>query len=83
MEKCIATGKSVFASLEEARLMVLRFRWGFKIHRDLFGKRIKHRTGRPIQCRAYYCHQCGGYHITKCNKRHFIRYEKMYLQLIS
>ncbi|SEK24743.1 hypothetical protein SAMN05421740_101334 [Parapedobacter koreensis] len=75
-KKCLATGKICFASKMEARLTILRLRWGFKaLHNRLDGRRIKHRQGRPQQRRAYYCPHCGGYHLTKWGERDFKRYE--------
>ncbi len=76
MEKCVATGKAVFASLLEARIVMFNLKWRFKRNRDESGKRIKHRQGRPVQRRAYYCIHCEGYHLTKWKESNFISYQK-------
>jgi hypothetical protein len=63
--KCTATGKVIFSSLLEARLVMFNLKWGYRKHKDINGKRIKHRQGKPAQRRGYYCIHCGGYHLTK------------------
>lgn len=83
MEKCRATGKVIFASAQDARIAMFNLKWGFKKHKDLFGKRIKHRQGRPDQRRAYYCVHCDGYHLTKWKTRAFRHYRKKMNEVIS
>jgi hypothetical protein len=52
--KCTATGKVIFSSLLEARLVMFNLKWGYRKHKDINGKRIKHRQGKPAQRRGYY-----------------------------
>ncbi|MGJ1536297.1 hypothetical protein ACR784_14860 [Sphingobacterium multivorum] len=59
-KKCRETVKVIFASWIEARLVMLDIKWNYLFKRDETGRRIKHRQGRPIQRRAYYCTYCRG-----------------------
>jgi hypothetical protein len=72
--KCTATGKVIFSSLLEARLVMFNLKWGYRKHKDINGKRIKHRQGKPAQRRGYYCIHCGGYHLTKWKANEFNSY---------
>ncbi|QIH31450.1 hypothetical protein [Sphingobacterium sp. DR205] len=73
-KKCRETGKVIFASWIEARLVMLDLKWNYLFKRDRTGRRIKHRQGRPIQRRAYFCTYCRGYHLTKWEKSNFNSY---------
>lgn len=74
--KCMDTGKVSFPSLMEARLAMFLLKWGYKRHRDENGKHLKHRQGRPVQRRVYYCIHCYGYHLTRWTKGDFRSYEE-------
>ena len=75
-KKCLATGKVSFETLIEARIAMFLLKWGYKRHRDIYGKRIKHRQGKPAQKRVYYCPDCDGYHLTKWNQKNFKSYSE-------
>lgn len=70
-QKCIATGKITFSSNLEARIVMFNLKWSYKLHKDLLGKRIKHRQGKPKQKRAYFCQYCNGFHLTKWDANDF------------
>lgn len=74
LQKCVATGKVIFSSYLEARLVMYGLKWGYKRHRDVNGKRIKHRQGKPQQKRVYFCSHCNGYHLTKWDALDFKTY---------
>ena len=76
LKKCRATGKVIFPTLMEAKITMFRLKWGFKHIKDIYGKRIKRRQGKPEQKRAYYCPFCEGYHLTKWNKKSFKAYQE-------
>ncbi len=76
LQKCLATGKVVFASYLEAHIVMFNLKWGYKKHKDIHGKRIKHRQGKPEQKRAYFCTYCNGYHLTKWNANDFNIYSE-------
>lgn len=73
-KKCRATGKVIFPALVDARLTIIRLKWARRIT-DFYGKRIKHRRGKPEQKRAYYCSFCEGYHLTKWERKDFKAYQ--------
>jgi len=73
-KKCRETGKVIFTSWIEAQLVMLDLKWNYLYKRNEEGRRIKHRQGRPIQRRAYYCTHCNGYHLTKWKKSNFNTY---------
>ncbi|MCT1526218.1 hypothetical protein [Sphingobacterium hotanense] len=75
--KCRATGKVIFETLIEAKLTMFRLKWGFRHIKDIYGKRVKHRQGRPVQKRAYYCPHCDGFHLTKWGKSDFKTYQEI------
>jgi hypothetical protein len=72
--KCTATGKVIFSSLLEALLVMFNLKWGYRKHKDINGKRIKHRQGKPAQRRGYFCIHCCGYHLTKWKTNEFNSY---------
>ncbi len=82
MLKCAATGKVIFSSMMEARCVMFNLKWAYKIRKDINGKRIKHRQGRPVQRRAYICPYCEGYHLTRWKTNEFnayvTRHERVY-----
>lgn len=75
-KKCKATGKVTFASFLEAKACMYTLKWNYHRRKDMFGKRIKHRQGKPAQRRVYSCDFCQGYHLTRWKKSHFNKYVK-------
>ena len=61
-QKCEATGKSIYPTLGEAKEAIIKFKSFSKY--TVKGRRVKHRSGKPKQQRAYYCEYCEGYHQT-------------------
>ncbi|MFB2118722.1 hypothetical protein [Parapedobacter sp. 2B3] len=72
MERCSATGKSIFRSLSDAMERVMDFRKNIQQLRN--GRRRKHRQGKPKQKRVYLCEHCNGYHLTSWER--YIRKRK-------
>lgn len=64
-EKCNATGKTRFTTYGDAKIVLFFLKTAWKNRERITGRRIKHRQGRPLQQRIYYCQYCGGYHLTK------------------
>lgn len=62
---CNATGKVCFETYTAAKENITQHKLFAKTRRDLFGKRIKHRQGKPAQKRIYHCPHCNSYHQTK------------------
>jgi hypothetical protein len=67
------TGKVRFATRVEAEVVIFTLRWALK-RKDMNGRRIKHRKGRPVAKRAYYCEYCKGFHVTHWEKSDFNTY---------
>lgn len=67
------TGKVRFASRVEAEVVIFSLRGVLK-RKDENGKRIKHRGGKPVAKRAYYCIYCKGYHVTRWPKSNYNSY---------
>jgi hypothetical protein len=72
--KCMATTKVIFPGITEAREFIFNLKWRYKIQKDINGKRIKHRQGRPEQRWAYYYACCDGVHITRWKPSEFNNY---------
>lgn len=66
---CDAAGKRSMPSLGQAENVMYMFRKA-RVN-ELTGKRIKHRKGKPVQIRAYYCGFCDGWHLTKWTQQRF------------
>lgn len=72
-DKCRMTGKVRFSTRIEAELVIIALHRMLK-RKDENGKRIKHRSGKPVAKRAYFCQYCNGYHVTRWKKRDFNSY---------
>lgn len=73
-KKCMATGKVIFSTYVEARYVMFNLKWSHKRRKDIFGKRIKRRQGKPVQKRVYSCPHCDGYHLTKWKTKDYSSY---------
>jgi hypothetical protein len=62
--KCSASGKTRYQTPGDARQAILRIKYKKNAYESTTLKRIKRRSGKPDQCRHYYCKLCKGYHLT-------------------
>jgi len=69
------TGKVRFSTRIEAELVIFTLRRMLK-RKDENGRRIKHRGGRPVAKRMYFCQYCNGYHVTRWNITNFNNYSE-------
>jgi hypothetical protein len=64
INKCSATGKTFYPTPGQAKEAMIKIKARAKFFNYNTRKRIKHRGGKPQQCRYYYCKFCRGYHLT-------------------
>ncbi len=60
--KCIASGKTIFKTQEEAENRILSLKYKFHCLKKI--NHYKHRFQKPKQKRVYKCPDCRGYHLT-------------------
>jgi hypothetical protein len=64
LSKCSATGKTRFTDSGNAKIAMQKLKSKKTAYNSVTQKRIKRRSGKPDQCRSYYCSHCKGWHLT-------------------
>lgn len=64
ISKCTATGKTRYATPGDAKQAIQRIKYKKNVYESTTLKRMKRRSGKPDQCRHYYCKECHGHHLT-------------------
>jgi hypothetical protein len=83
ISKCNASGKTRYQTPGDARQAILRIKYKKNAYESTTLKRIKRRSGKPDQCRHYYCKLCKGYHLTSSSTAiSQLTIEKQHLQRI-
>lgn len=79
--KCKGTGKTRYPDPGSAKEAMLKIKSAGRYYDYIQNKRRNRRSGKPDQCRYYYCKICQGWHLTSSEKgksaRKFIKEKKL------